>query len=183
MAKNSKAKGNSYELKTAKLLSEWWGGTFSRVPASGGLHWGSDHRVAGDIIAAPGLFFPFVIECKNREGWTMEHIMLDIGQPREWWSQVVTDARRVKLIPILIFSRNRAKNFIMVPYDESLHAHLTGVGNDTMQTNISFENIRGENQNFNVLVTTYDSFSQVPIEFLKKYAAYIEWDSYKEDYE
>src|SRR5699024_11495112 len=65
--RRSKQKGNAYELKIAKELSKWWGGKFSRVPASGGLHWGSDQRVAGDIIPPVNSNFPFVVECKKRE--------------------------------------------------------------------------------------------------------------------
>ena len=184
MGKKSKVKGASYELKIAKLLTSWWGaGTFNRAPASGALHWGRDQRVAGDIIAPPDAGFPFVIECKKREEWTMEHILLDIGQPKEWWQQVVTDARRVEKVPILIFSRNRAKDFIMIPYDPSMYDKLNANDKAAMITSVSITNIRDEVQYFDVIVSTYDALTNVPTSEVKEYAAAVDWDKYKEDYQ
>lgn len=178
MGRMSKQKGSSYELETAKMLTEWWGGgNFSRVPASGGLHWADDQRVAGDIIPPPKADFPFVIECKKREEWTIEHILLDIGQPREWWSQVVTDARRVKLVPLLMFSRNRAKNFIMLPYTIEMYEELSRKGYDTMVTTVTFPNIRKEPQVFEVIVTTYETFTQLSPDTYRQYAKGLEWDA------
>ncbi|QDP43138.1 hypothetical protein Goe24_01130 [Bacillus phage vB_BsuM-Goe24] len=184
IAKKSKTKGSSYELKIAKLLTSWWGGgNFSRVPASGGLHWGTDQRVAGDIVPPPEAEFPFVIECKKREEWTMDHILLDIGQPKDWWAQVVNDARRVKLVPILIFSRNRAKDFIMLPYTSEMYDKLNKVDKSAMITTVSIKNIRDEIQLFDVIVSTYESLTQVPIPEVKEYASSVDWDRYKGEYE
>ena len=61
---NGKAKGGVYERKIAKLMTEWTGVKFERVPASGGLHWKKDNRVYGDIVCNDPTF-PFVVECKN----------------------------------------------------------------------------------------------------------------------
>lgn len=184
MGKKSKVKGSTYELKIAKLLTSWWGaGTFNRAPASGALHWGRDQRVAGDIVAPPEADFPFVIECKKREEWTMEHILLDIGQPKEWWAQVVTDARRVEKVPILIFSRNRAKDFIMIPYEPSMYDKLNATEKTSMITTVSITNIRDEVQHFDVIVSTYDALIEVPIPEVKEYAATVDWDKYKDEYQ
>jgi Holliday junction resolvase len=179
----SKTKGAGYELKVAKNLTKWWGHNFTRVPASGGLQWGSDNRVAGDIVAPIEADFPFVIECKKREEWTMDHVLLDIGQPKEWWSQVVGDARRVRRVPLLIFSRNRAKDFIMLPHTEEMYAMLWAKGNDVMRTQVTIKNIRDELQEFDVIVTTYETFTSIPIPELKRYAADVEWDAYAADYQ
>jgi hypothetical protein len=176
--KGSKIKGSDYENKVAKLLTEWWGeGKFSRVPASGGLHWGDDQRVAGDIVPPANANFPFVVECKKREEWSMEHVLLDIGQPREWWSQVVMDARRIKKVPLLIFSRNRAKDFVMLPHNHELYDALFMINKDVMRTPVSIANIRGEIQTFEVNITTFESLSQLDPEILKRYAE-IPWDPY-----
>lgn len=181
--RGAKVKGSGYELKTSKKFSTWWGGQFSRTPGSGSLHWGSDQRVAGDIIAPQGMDFPFVIECKKHEGWTIDHVLLNIGEPKDWWSQVVTDARRVKLVPMLIFSRNRAKDFVMIPYLESFYRGLSGITDEVMRTNVTIKNIRGELQTFDVMVTTYDVISKVPPEHLREYAKHVPWDAYADDYE
>lgn len=182
VGKGSKVKGSSYELKIAKKFSEWWGGKFNRTPGSGSLHWGSDQRVAGDIVPPQGLTFPFVIECKKHEGWTMDHVLLDIGDPRKWWKQVVTDARSVGLVPMLIFSRNRAKDFVMLPYSEELYAGLSNIGPEVMRTKVSMENIREEQQVFDVIVTTYDILSQASVTYLIFYAKGVEWDPYADEY-
>lgn len=181
MGKKSKTKGAAYELKVAKMFTEWWGGKFSRVPASGGLQWGSDQRVAGDIVPPPEADFPFVVECKKRENWTFDHILLDIGQPREWWEQVINDGRRIDKVPMLIFSRNRAKDFIMVPHSNYLAGALSHY-NDVMITHVTTKNIRDEIQRFEVIVTTFDTFSQLSKNVLRAYADDVEWDPYADDY-
>jgi hypothetical protein len=182
MGKKSKTKGAGYELKVAKFLSSWWGGNFSRVPASGGLHWGSDQRVAGDIVPPPEADFPFVIECKKREEWTMDHVLLDIGQPKDWWEQVVEDGRRINKTPMLIFSRNRAKDFIMIPYEEYMYKHLAAHGTDVMRTSVTITNIRDEKQVFDVIVTTMDTFTRLPIPYIRGFGKEVNWDPYAADY-
>ena len=179
----SKNKGANYERKIAKDLSKWWGGTFSRVPASGGLHWGSDQRVAGDIVPPPEVDFPFVVECKKREEWVMDHIVLDIGQPREWWAQVVMDGRRVHRTPIMFFSRNHAKDFVMAPYSEELYTLLKENATDVMVAPVTIENIRKEIQQFEVIVTTFDTLSKLPIDTVRKYGKEVQWDPYRDKYE
>jgi hypothetical protein len=127
--------------------------------------------------------FPFVIECKKHEGWILDHVLLNTGEPKTWWSQVVMDARRVKRVPILIFSRNRAKNFVMVPYENLLYHDLTQQGNhDVMRTSVTIKNIRDEIQIFDVIVTTLDTLAMLPIDNLKAYAADVVWDNYADEY-
>lgn len=184
--KGAKVKGSGYELKMAKKFGPWWGGTFHRVPGSGSLHWGDDNRVAGDIAAPQGLDFPFVIECKKHEGWTMDNVLLNTGDPRGWWEQVVTDARRVKLVPMLIFSRNRAKDYVMIPYTDWMYARLAvGEKEVAMRTSVAIKNIRDEEQRFDVLVTTFDVLSKLHPDLLRAYAldATVSWDPYADQYE
>jgi hypothetical protein len=181
--RGAKVKGSGYELKMAKKFGPWWGGTFHRVPGSGSLHWGDDNRVAGDIAAPQGLDFPFVIECKKHEGWTMDHVLMNIGDPKGWWEQVVTDARRVKHVPMLIFSRNRAKDYVMVPHSTWLYLKLESIAKENMKTTVTIKNIRDELQHFDVIVTTFDLISQVDPAALRTYAETIEWDPYKDQYE
>lgn len=180
--KGAKVKGSGYELKTAKKFSDWWGGTFNRTPGSGSLHWGSDQRVAGDIIAPEKMDFPFVIECKKHEGWTIDHVLLDIGDPRKWWEQVVTDARRVERVPMLVFSRNRAKDFVMIPFDSFMYDRLRTYGPEVMRTTVTITNIRGEIQHFETIVCLYDNISKMSPDELREYANGLTWDPYAADY-
>lgn len=185
--RGARAKGSNYERGVAKKFTDWWipkGSEveFHRAPASGALQWASDHRVAGDIVPPEGINFPFVIECKKHEGWTMDHVLLDIGTPKDWWGQVVTDSRRVDRVPMLVFSRNRAKDFVMVPHDEWLYKRLSSLGNTHMRTTISFKNIRDEVQSFDVIVTQLDILTQILPDAVREYAGNVNWDPYADQY-
>lgn len=116
--KNSRSKGAGFERETAKLLTDWWGVDFHRVPASGGLHWKDDNRVSGDIVAPPDSDFPFSVECKKVEGWNFEQIIKGTGLVTDWWSQCTRDADEFNKAPLLIFSKNRSPVFFMVRVED-----------------------------------------------------------------
>lgn len=118
VGRKSKTKGSSYELRVAKIFTTWWGAPFHRVPASGGLHWSASMNVSGDIVTIPEAGFPFVIECKKREEWTLDNVFLNNKDIKNWWAQVVGDADETGKIPMLVFSRNRAEDYVMLPYNE-----------------------------------------------------------------
>lgn len=111
---NSRNKGSEYERKVAKSLSKWWGEPFQRTPMSGGLHWKNDNRVAGDIVTPNDSKFPFTIECKKRENWTIEQLIKETGDIEKWWGQVLNDCERSRMKPMLIFSKNFAPDYVMV---------------------------------------------------------------------
>jgi hypothetical protein len=115
---NSKAKGSEYERKIARLLGKWFGEEFHRVPQSGGLRWGTDSRVAGDIVTHPESKYPFTTECKKREKWDLEQVLKGTGDVEDWWQQSVNDSERVHLKPILIFSKNFAPDYLMIRVDD-----------------------------------------------------------------
>lgn len=111
---NSKQKGSEYERKIAKILGAWWGEEFHRTPASGGLHWKEDNRVAGDIVTPPDSLYPWVTELKKREEWEFEHLIKGTGEIEKYWTQVSKDAERTGLRRMLIFSKNFAPNYLML---------------------------------------------------------------------
>jgi hypothetical protein len=115
---NGRNKGSGYERKIAKDLGEWWGEEFHRTPASGGLHWQKDNRVAGDIVTPPDSVFPFTIECKKREGFDLEQLLKGTGDIEDWWEQAVGDSERVESKPLLIFSKNRAPDYTMMRMED-----------------------------------------------------------------
>ena len=78
---NSKKKGDAFERKTAKILGEWWGEKFNRSPQSGGASWASDNNAVGDIVTPTGSNFPLVIECKHRENWLIDNVLLNNKEP------------------------------------------------------------------------------------------------------
>lgn len=123
MATNGKAKGDNFERKIAKKMTDWTGTKFERVPASGGLHWKQDNRVYGDIICNDP-DFPFVIECKNREAWNMDALINGSKEVESWWKQVNRDAGETGKAPMVIFTRNRQPDYVMLRtkdfYDDEL---------------------------------------------------------------
>lgn len=117
--KNSRQKGAAFERQIAKSLSEWWGIKFHRTPLSGGLSWGADNRVIGDIVAPMegGDDFPFTVECKKHEGWDLDTLLKDTGPIKDWWKQAITDNKRLNdesKHPLLLFSRNYSPVFYMM---------------------------------------------------------------------
>ncbi|MMZ43642.1 hypothetical protein D1872_52070 [compost metagenome] len=115
---NSRHKGSEYERKIAKILGKWWGEDFHRTPASGGLHWKKDNRVAGDIVTPPDSVYPWVTECKKREAWDFDQLIKGTGEIEKYWSQVCRDAEETGLQPLLIFSKNFAPNYAMILEDQ-----------------------------------------------------------------
>jgi hypothetical protein len=108
---NSKVKGNRNELVVSKLLSEWTGHEFTRVPRSGGLRWSIRADICGDTINVDRDFnFPFSVETK---------FVKSLGLPTEdhhelrknsviytFFEQCRIDAIAAKKHPFLIVRQN-----------------------------------------------------------------------------
>jgi hypothetical protein len=148
--KNSRAKGAAYERKICKLLMPWWNCEFHRVPASGGLRWKQDNRVTGDIVVQEDVKdFPFVIECKKREGWNFEQIIKGTGEVVSWWEQNITDIHRlgdVNKRPLVIFSKNMSPDYFMILASdwEKLHLPHKNYFKTTFDAKIDGEDISRE---------------------------------------
>lgn len=118
---NGKNKGNAFERRIAKRLSEWSGYKFMRTPASGAIHNFRDKRVVSDIV--PSLAageFPFSIECKNVEtSWDFSTFLKGTSQTlNSHWKQCVEDAHREDLKPMLIFTKNYHNDYVMIRYED-----------------------------------------------------------------
>lgn len=114
---NSKQKGNDFELKVAKLLTEWSGEKFHRTPASGALHWENDNRVVSDIVPPQTLVgWPFSIECKKVEtSWEFNTFIEGTSVTlKEHWKQCYGDAQREQMIPMLVFTKNYRDTYMMI---------------------------------------------------------------------
>lgn len=112
---NGKAKGNRFELTVAKMLSEWSGEKFHRTPQSGALHWDNDKRVVSDIVPPQGIGFPFSIECKSQEvTWDFDTFITGTSPIWKFWSQCCRDAMSEKMEPLLVFTKNYRKIYVMM---------------------------------------------------------------------
>lgn len=161
----------------AKALGAWWGEDFHRTPGSGGLHWSAGHNVAGDITVPDHSGFPFVVECKNQEGgWTLESVMLDKHTIKDWYAQVVEDARRVNKVPMLIFTRNYADEFVMMPYNEDNYKSFQEAKQPVMRTSVEYEvEISNSTERFDVMITTVEGLTSFEPEFYNP-SNLLDWD-------
>lgn len=129
MGARSRNKGNHYENAVARVLSGWVSAhlppayfedcsltdlLFRRKPAD------NDNVVTDwvggwDLIHRPDFYFPFSVECKKAEGWTMDHLVDGARMgPWSWWEQAVKQAGRIGLEPMLVFSRNLRPDYVML---------------------------------------------------------------------
>lgn len=172
---SSKSKGNTYERKIAKVFTNWWGHDHYRVPASGALNWASDMNISGDITTIPEAHNPFVMELKNRQtgNWTLESVVLGVHDVHNWWAQVVRDATETHKVPLLIFTRNRAKDFIMLPYSDFIYTKFENADLPSMVTTIHYKNETTDTiYYYRVFVSTLDSFMSFEPKFWKDYYPY-----------
>ena len=116
--KNPRQKGNDYELKIAKIFTNWSGRKFERVPRSGGLRWKEDNNVTGDIVSPFELKFPITIETKKREdSWDFDKLLEETSEIWKWWEQSCEDGRRVGKISWLVIGRNFRSDYLFMEKD------------------------------------------------------------------
>lgn len=121
---NSRNKGSAGEREVAKLLESWWsvlepGVKFVKTPLSGG--WGtptlrSEFKTSGDLVTT-AKSFPFTIEVKRREAWTLERLLLGSKSPVwGWWKQANAQAVEMSSTPLLWIRKNRHDWRILLPW-------------------------------------------------------------------
>lgn len=99
---NSKAKGGINERKVAKILSDWTGAKFIRVPMSGGLHY-EYHLLCGDLVCVTADFeFVFAVETKHYKTVKLK----DSAWMRKVIHQATEDAKRAKKYPLIMLREN-----------------------------------------------------------------------------
>lgn len=123
MGAGSRNKGASAEREVADLLQSWWspveaGCRFVRTPLSGG--WGGKDlrrgfRASGDLMTTAEKF-PFVVEVKRREKWSMDTLLAGKRSPVwGWWEQAVAAADEQDAVPLMIFRKSREPWYAMLP--------------------------------------------------------------------
>ncbi len=111
-AKAARRKGKRGERALCQRLEQTFGVAFHRTPASGAMRWGKRADVRGDIICEE-LWFPFVVEEKNREAWDLELFFKGKGGIWKWWGQVLGDSKDVGKIPLLFIDKVRSPGFVI----------------------------------------------------------------------
>lgn len=133
---NSKNKGNSFERKIAKLLSERFSeytglkSAFSRNPDSGSFFGGmnetritthgTEHARFGDIVCPSD--FKFIIECKHYKNPPSLKSFLnqDIKDWDDWLEQAEQDAKNSNKNLLLVIKYNRVNEIILTSLDLSV---------------------------------------------------------------
>lgn len=129
MAVNSRAKGKRYERKIAKIFETWakTAGvdlTVRSTPLSGGWYQSGKYGVAGDLVATDAKF-PFGVECKSREGWSLEQMLSNAKCPIfAWREQNVRECPAGK-IPLLIFTKRLVPDYVMIGLQDYVNLFTT----------------------------------------------------------
>jgi len=126
---NSKAKGDRGELKACKILTDFFGIKFNKVPRSGGF--GTTHQLEqnaldvliGDIITPQGFLFTL----ENKSGYDIDLINFfcskytskkkssDKTLIHTFLDQSVRDAVRASKIPAVIYTKDRRPSLLIIP--------------------------------------------------------------------
>jgi len=113
---NSRDKGARGEGQVCALLKTWWGSDFARTPSSGGFKtkkFREDWNAEGDIVT-PDETFPFSVEVKWQEEWTLNQLLTAPNNKIwDWWEQAKRETASDKL-PLLVFKKNRHPWFVMM---------------------------------------------------------------------
>jgi len=109
---NSKLKGNVNELKVTKILTEWTGHEFVRIPGSGSLRWRNRMDICGDIINTdPNFDFIFSVETKHvkKLGLHSKEVLRINSIVYTYFEQCQRDATASGKIPFLMIRENGMK--------------------------------------------------------------------------
>lgn len=122
MSVSERLKGKVAEREVAHLHEAWWGSLepgcrFVSTPQSGG--WSAptvraEFRASGDLMTT-ATRFPFCVEVKRREKWSLEWLQAGKASPVwGWWRQAQRAAVEAELEPVLWFRRSREPWWVLV---------------------------------------------------------------------
>lgn len=122
---NSRDKGGRGERAVIKLLEKWWGSDFAKTPQSGGFankKFRDDWNAASDVVT-PDETFPFSIEVKWWEDWSLDQILTAPKAPLwSWWEQAKRETPEGKLT-LLVFKKNRQQFFMMAKLESDYNRY------------------------------------------------------------
>lgn len=119
---DSRDKGGRGERKALKLLEKWWGTSFAKTPSSGGFKtkkFRQEWNAEGDVVT-PDETFPFLVEVKWWEKWSLDQILTapkaDIWT---WWEQAKGETTEDRFT-MLVCKKNHQEFFLLMK-NEKLH--------------------------------------------------------------
>lgn len=126
--KNSRAKGNAFENKIAKVLNERFEtDEFSRSPGSGAFattHKLPQHlQIYGDLITPQD--FKFIVECKkgyNQLG--MDALLNRKSKVWEWIETLERDMAASRKTGFILTAQDRKPSIVITPYNKTIDKHI-----------------------------------------------------------
>lgn len=116
---NGHSKGGRGERAVAAIIQKWWQryerkADFLRTPMSGGWRKDTDARIhfnaCGDLMTT-GSKFPFCVEVKWREQWSVNNLLAGKPTPPwSWWLQCLKAANEQGAVPMMWMRKNRIKD-------------------------------------------------------------------------
>jgi len=117
--KGKKGKGDNFERLMARRIGEWWEGdkdAFWRTSGSGSRAHRDDIH-PGDIGPVKNLKtpFPFCIECRNRESWSIDEIFKSSVPDLLVWTAENIDVAGPSYLSLIIAKRKYASPLAVFP--------------------------------------------------------------------
>lgn len=112
MGRSQREKGAKAEREVALICQGWLRQTFPkavvrRTPLSGGWAGAGEFGMRGDLQVRAAVF-PWVVEVKRREGWSLENFIAGKRSPVwAWWVGVCAEAEKDGLSPMLWVRQSR----------------------------------------------------------------------------
>jgi len=123
IGRGSRQKGQRGERDVIKLLKqhfpEW---EFKRTPMSGGWGGSPEFKTCGDIVTnCPD--WAYTIEVKHQKALSFLHVLQFSGEIKEWFTQVMQDAKKNNNTPLLVFRRNNVPWYVLTFCDTFIDSH------------------------------------------------------------
>lgn len=176
-------KGARFERKLVKLFSDYWGIDFGRSVDSGAYRGTNKEYVGlGDLQPPVNNDFPFIIEAKHHEDWSLDQVLFSKGKVKDFWKQVVSDSRgavEIPKAPLLAFTKKYADDYIMIPYNEKVYDSISRQGLQVARIAFSIDNtIKKENLTYDLLLTNFKGFSSVDKKLYIETFLNKDWESF-----
>ena len=170
--KNAKSRGSKWERDVAKILGDWWGKEFNRTPASGSLHWGEQFNVSGDVVTTKEAKFPFNVECKAHQGWTIDNLIRSNGEFPSWWEQSKHDADEAHKVPCIIYRRpgdRKSEAYFTCPFTTVFQRVLNKAGLWYLVSQLTYK-VGKASYSYKIITVSFIDLTKVkPVEVIKDY--------------
>jgi hypothetical protein len=121
MGSKSVRKGSAFERRIAKIFAEVYNCKIVRTPLSGG--WGHMHT-KGDLVADDDKW-PWFVECKYEQGWTLWSAAFDGRGPiKGWWLKAVEQAKIEGKQPLLVLGQANQPPLVVFGVSSQLYLEL-----------------------------------------------------------